>query len=122
MIDHTKVAAALAKPSFNVLHNGKSGEATFTVIAASRDRGGEVEVHNLDTDVFYMLDGAGTLVTGGTAVEPKTTAPNEIRGKSIQGGESHRLIEGDVIIIPRGIPHWFKEVEGPLHYFVVKVH
>ncbi len=119
--DHKKVDAALANPSFNVLFGGKSGEANYTVMMASRDRPGEVEIHNLDTDVFYMLNGTATLVTGGTAVEAKTTAPDEIRGKSIEGGDSRRLSKGDVIIIPHGVPHWFKDVEGPLHYFVVKV-
>ncbi len=122
LIDHTKIGAALAKPSFNTLFQGKSGDGSFVVMTASRDRAGEVEVHNLDTDVFYMLSGTATLVTGGTVVEGKTTQPNEIRGKSIQGGESHHLAKGDVVIIPHGVPHWVKEVQGPLHYFVVKVH
>lgn len=120
--DHTKVDANFANPKFAVLFSGKSGDGNFTVMTASRDRAGEVEIHNLDTDVLYMLSGTATLATGGTTVEPKTTAPNEIRGKSIEGGESHNLSKGDVVIIPPGIPHWFKEVEGPLRYFVVKVH
>ena len=121
-LDHAKVSAAFAHPNFNVLFSGKSGEGNFIIMAASRDKAGEVEVHNLDTDIFYMLSGTATLVTGGTTVEPKTTAPEEIRGKSIDGGEPHRVSEGEVIVIPHGVPHWFKEVHGALQYFVVKVH
>ncbi len=121
-LDRAKVSAAFAHPSFSVLFTGKSGEGNFVIMAASRDKAGEVEVHNLDTDIFYMLSGTATLVTGGTTVEPKTTAPEEIRGKSIDGGESRHVSQGEVIVIPHGVPHWFKEVHGPLHYFVVKVH
>ena len=64
---------------------------------------------------------AAFLVTGGTAVEPTTTAPDEIRGKEIQGGESRRISKGDVVVVPNGVPHWFKQVDGPLLYYVVKV-
>ena len=60
-------------------------------------------------------------VTGGTVVDGKTTAPDEIRGPRIDGGESRRLGKGDVIIVPNGTPHWFKEVQGPVLYYVVKV-
>ncbi len=69
---------------------------------------------------MYVLDGAATLVTGGTVVDPKVTEPGQIRGPVIQGGESRRIVRGDVIVIPAGVPHWFKEVQGPMTYFVVK--
>ena len=60
-------------------------------------------------------------MTGGTVVEPKTIAADEIRGKEIKGGESRRISKGDVIVVPNGVPHWFKQVDGPLLYYVVKV-
>jgi mannose-6-phosphate isomerase-like protein (cupin superfamily) len=97
----------------------ESGE--FKINAGRRDAAGGAEVHNRDTDIFYILEGSAVLVTGGTVQDPKTTAPNEIRGTGITGGESHPVNKGDVIIIPRGLPHWFKEVpQVPLLYFVVK--
>ena len=68
-----------------------------------------------------MLEGTTTFVTGGSVVDAKTTAPEEIRGTAIEHGESHRLGKGDVIIVPSGTPHWFKEVDGPVLYYVVKV-
>jgi mannose-6-phosphate isomerase-like protein (cupin superfamily) len=67
------------------------------------------------------LDGSATFVTGGTAVDPKTTAPGEIRAKSITGGTERHLAKGDIIVIPHGIPHQFTQVSGPFLYFVVKV-
>jgi len=60
------------------------------------------------------------VVTGGTVVDPKVTEPGQVRGAIIQGGESRRISKGDVLVIPAGVPHWFKDVEGPLTYFVVK--
>ena len=43
-------------------------------------------------------------------------------GPPIQGGEVRTLAKGDVIVVPNGTPHWFKEVSGALTYYVVKVH
>ena len=67
-----------------------------------------------------MLDGTATLVTGGAVVEPKTTEPGQVRGPQIQGGETRQLRRGDVVVVPAGVPHWFKEVPAPFLYFVVK--
>jgi glc operon protein GlcG len=79
------------------------------------------EVHTRDTDIAYVLQGSATLVTGGTAVDLKSIGPEELRGSGIRGGETRSLQPGDVVIIPNGIPHWFKEVSTPFLYYVVKV-
>ena len=60
-------------------------------------------------------------MTGGTLVEPVTAGPGETRGKAITGGTTRHLQKGDVIVIPKGVPHWFTEVSNPFLYFVVKV-
>ena len=73
------------------------------------------------TAVIYMLEGTTTFVTGGTMVGGMTSAPGEIRGSSVNGGETRTLTKGDVIIVPNGTPHWFKNVSGPVLYYVVKV-
>jgi glc operon protein GlcG len=93
----------------------------YMVHASRRDAPGVAEIHELDTDIIYVLEGTATFVTGGTAVDTKTTGPGEIRGTVIRGGESRRLSKGDVIIVPNGVPHWFKDVQGSFTYFVVKV-
>lgn len=95
--------------------------ANYKVHASHRDGPGIAEVHEKDTDIIYMLDGSATLVTGGSIVGAKAIEPEEIRGKAIEAGESRRLTQGDIIVIPHGTPHWFKEVSGPIHYYVVKV-
>ena len=114
-IGSNAVAAAFAKGT-PLLEN-----SDFKVHASRREAPGVAEVHTRDTDIIHVLEGSAIFVTGGTAVEPQTIAPNEIRGKEIQGGQSRRISKGDVIVVPRGIPHWFKQVNGPLLYYVVKV-
>jgi uncharacterized protein GlcG (DUF336 family)/mannose-6-phosphate isomerase-like protein (cupin superfamily) len=95
--------------------------ANYKIHASHRDGPGVVEVHTRDTDIIYMLEGTATLVTGGTVVDGKNIEPEEIRGKDVKGGETRQIAKGDVIIIPNGVPHWFKEVKGPINYYVVKV-
>lgn len=98
-----------------------SASRNYSVLAMRRDRPSEAETHTLDTDIFYVVDGSATFVTGGRAVDSKTTAPNEMRGTRIDGGETRHLAKGDVLVIPPGVPHWFKAVEPPFLYYVIKV-
>ena len=95
--------------------------SNYKVDASHRDEAGMVEIHTRDTDIIYMLEGTTTLVTGGTTIDAKTIEPEEIRGKESRGGESRVVTKGDVVIIPNGTPHWFKEVKGSINYYVVKV-
>jgi len=113
-IDAQHVAAAFAKGQ-PLLET-----AGYKVHASRRIEPGQAEIHTLDTDVIYVVDGSATLVTGGKAVDAKEIAPNEIRGTKIEGGEAHQIAKGDVIVIPKGVPHQFTAVTGELHYFVCK--
>jgi quercetin dioxygenase-like cupin family protein len=110
-----KVVAAFAKGAVLFDDSNK-----YMVHASHRDKAGVVEVHEQDADIIYVLEGSATLVTGGEVVNGKTTAPGEIRGTDVKGGETRQITKGDVIIVPAGTPHWFKEVPGPLNYYVVK--
>lgn len=114
-LNHETVAAAFAKGAPLFATNN------FKIQAGRRMEPGEVEVHDTDTDIFYILEGSATFVTGGKPVEAKATGPGETRAKSIQGGEERQLTKGDIIVIPNRVPHWFKAVKGPLLYYVVKV-
>lgn len=112
------VSAAFAKGA--VLFDGAGGR-NYMVHASRREGPGMAEVHTRDTDIIHVLGGTATFVTGGTVVGGKTTAPDELRGASIESGERRRIGKGDVLIVPAGTPHWFQEVTGPLTYYVVKV-
>ena len=103
-----------------VLVGDDSGH-NYMVHASRREKAGQAEVHTLDTDIIYVLDGEADFVTGGKVVGGKEVAPNEVRGPGIEGGEVRRLKRGDVITVANGTPHWFKEVRGPFLYYVVKV-
>ncbi|MBV9669862.1 MAG: hypothetical protein JOZ43_02805 [Acidobacteriales bacterium] len=92
----------------------------YKVIPARREGPGEAEVHAVDTDVFYIISGDATFVTGGAVVAPRQTAPEETRGVSIDGGVPHELHTGDVVVIPNGEPHWFQRVSPAFKYLVVK--
>ena len=70
------------------------------------------EVHARDTDIIYVLEGTSTLVTGGTLVGGKTTAPDEIRGDSIEGGTRYPVKAGDSIYVPKGAAHQFQVAAG----------
>jgi glc operon protein GlcG len=114
--DAQKVTAAFTKGA--VLFDGGTN---YMVHASRRDAPGQCEIHTKDTDIIYVVEGSTTFVTGGECIDPKPTAPNEIRGAAVRGGDSRRLSKGDVIIVPNNTPHWFKKVKGPVLYYVVKV-
>jgi mannose-6-phosphate isomerase-like protein (cupin superfamily) len=114
-VDATKVAVALEKGG--PLAKGDD----FTVSGARRTGPGQVEVHEKETDIFYIVDGEATFVTGGKMIGGKQTRPDQWLGQNIEGGETHHLAKGDVITIPAGTPHWFKEVPKSINYYMVKV-
>ena len=93
----------------------------LTVLMVTRYSKGEVEVHDKETDTFHVLEGSATFITGGTMAGGRVTGPGQKRGKDMTGGQTYHLTKGDVIVIPAGVPHWFKEVPQSITYYVVKV-
>lgn len=75
-------------------------------------------------EVYYILEGAGTLVTGGTIQDakevPSSIGVTNVRGPKLEGGTPRRVAKGDVIIIPGGTPHWFSELDGDIVYMIVR--
>jgi uncharacterized protein GlcG (DUF336 family)/mannose-6-phosphate isomerase-like protein (cupin superfamily) len=96
-------------------------DRNYMVHTSRRDKPGQAEIHTLDTDIIYVMQGTAAFVTGGSAVEAKEIAPNEIRGSRIEGGDARQLKKGDVIIVPNNTPHWFKDVSGEFLYYTIKV-
>ena len=114
-VDHDTVTAALAK-------GGPLVTASDLLVSGShRDKAGQVEVHDRETDVIYVIDGDATFVTGGTMIGGKVTKAGQSLGTDIKGGDTHHLSKGDVIVVPAGVPHWLKEVPHSVSYYVVKV-
>jgi glc operon protein GlcG len=116
--EKSKVDEAFSKGA--ILLDGSVGR-NYMVHASRREKPGQAEIHTKDTDVIYVLDGTATFITGGEAVNPKTTAPDELRGESIRSGQTRQIAKGDVIVVPNGVPHQFAQVTDPFLYYVVKV-
>jgi quercetin dioxygenase-like cupin family protein len=114
-VSHDKVAAALAKGGPLVTRTD------LTVSGSHRAENGHVELHEHETDVFYVTQGEATFIAGGTIVGDKVTKPGQHTGSDIKGGTTYHLTQGDVMVIPAGMPHWYKEVPKNVSYFVVKV-
>jgi mannose-6-phosphate isomerase-like protein (cupin superfamily) len=70
--------------------------------------------HDKDAELFYVVDGAGTVVTGGTLKDERRTNPENLTGSAIEGGTARRLAKGDWVMVPEKTPHWFTQVEGAL--------
>ena len=120
--DVTHVPAATVVKSFSAGTTGATLATGpgFTVNASRRDGPGEAELHVTDTDIFYVLEGSATVVTGGQIVGAHEVSPREVRGSAIDGGTTNQISQGDVLTIPEGVPHWFKVVKTPFRYYVIK--
>ena len=87
-----------------------------------REKDGRAELHKTKADVMVIQSGTAAIVWGGEVIDPAPTAPNEIQGSGIKGGQKQEVGPGDVIEIPAGIPHQFILAPGTqITYLVVKV-
>lgn len=71
-------------------------------------------VHETEAELFFVVDGSGTLVTGGTLKDEKRTNPQNLQGSAIEGGTARRLAKGDLVLVPEKTPHWFTQIDGAL--------
>jgi mannose-6-phosphate isomerase-like protein (cupin superfamily) len=93
----------------------------YTMVA-HREGNGEAELHETESDLFVVTSGTATLIVGGTLQNGKTTAPNEIRGPSVEGGMRQKLSAGDIVHIPPKTAHQLVlEPGAEFTYFVLKV-
>jgi mannose-6-phosphate isomerase-like protein (cupin superfamily) len=87
-----------------------------------RSQDGKAELHEKVADFFVVLDGTATLVTGGKIINGAPSAPGEVRGDSVQGGQETKLKKGDIAHIPANTPHQLLVPKGgTFQYFIVKV-
>jgi mannose-6-phosphate isomerase-like protein (cupin superfamily) len=92
------------------------------LMVAHREGNGEAELHETQADVFIVQSGEGSLIVGGTMVDPKPTTPHEVRGPSIKDGVTKQLGPGDIVHIAAKTPHQLIVAAGKqITYAVVKV-
>ena len=99
-----------------------ASHGNYLFMVAHREGPGEAEYHEKQADVFVVESGEGSLIYGGSLVNGKTTAPNEMRAPSIKGGQEKKFGPGDVVTIPVRVPHQMIVPKGgEVTYFVVKI-
>ncbi len=107
-----------------------AGSATVTLekypghltMLTVRTKPGGAEVHAAFNDFFIVEDGEATVLTGGTVVDAKETAPGETRGSRVEGGTPHLIKKGDVMHISPTVPHQTVVAPGKTFtYYVIKV-
>jgi mannose-6-phosphate isomerase-like protein (cupin superfamily) len=104
---------------------GVTGDYRVGVFGVYRPRGilGDANLHRVNTtEIYYMLSGVATLVTGGTMIEPYEPTPGStsLRAPRVEGGVSRRVMPGDVVIIPGHTPHWWSELESDIEYLIFR--
>ena len=134
VIRQASPTAAIDRP-LRIIDGGRTNVGIFVVHRPQEaDQGCTIEhdtlVNDKTTSIFFVLDGAGTLVTGGKLAKPTALSSDDpdlkllgsgSRGSGIEGGESHRITKGDVVIIPPGLPHGFSAIEESITYEVVRI-
>jgi mannose-6-phosphate isomerase-like protein (cupin superfamily) len=71
-------------------------------------------VHERDAEMFLVLEGAGTVVTGGALKDERRSNPDNLQGSAIEGGASQAIKKGDWVMVPEKTPHWFTQIDGVL--------
>ena len=75
---------------------------------------GLAAVHEKEAELMYVVDGSGTIVTGGTLVNQTRTNPANLTGSAIDGGTQQKIAKGDFIFIPENTPHWISTIDGTI--------
>jgi mannose-6-phosphate isomerase-like protein (cupin superfamily) len=130
-LDHWTPAILLERGAYlRKLARHSDGSASETLkeypqhgtMLSFRSRDGQAELHENFADIFYVLEGRATLVTGGTIAGAAAVGPGEVRGAAIEGGARQELRAGDVAHVPAGVPHQFLvRGEKTVTCFVVKI-
>ena len=95
----------------------------FGVFRPKTDPGDAIAHETRTSEVYYILEGGGTLVTGGKIVNPRPIPANRSpgpRGEKIEGGVTRHVSKGDLIIIPGRTPHWWSSLDGDLNYMIIR--
>jgi mannose-6-phosphate isomerase-like protein (cupin superfamily) len=118
MVSAADVAAMIAKAKADrkdnqpIVAQSLIQLAPYNVSLEYRASVGNAAVHETEAELFYVIDGSATLVTGGKLTNEKRTNPENLTGTGIEGGTSRRVAKGDFVMVPERTPHWFSAIDG----------
>ena len=123
-------AAGVMDQQIRVVDIGKYNVAVGVLHRAAKAKHTAIS-HAQVTEVYYIMRGSGTLVTGGAIVDGAPVASDSetarilvgpsTTGPSIRNGQTRKVSPGDTIVIPPGVAHWFSAVDDDMNYLVVRV-
>jgi mannose-6-phosphate isomerase-like protein (cupin superfamily) len=88
--------------------------APYNVSLEYRSAVANAAVHEREAELFYVIDGSATIVTGGKLTDEKRTNAENLSGASIAGGTSRHIAKGDFVMVPENTPHWFSTIDGSI--------
>jgi len=118
MVTAADVAAMIAKAKAErkdnqaILAQSLIQLAPYNVSLEYRASVGNAAVHETEAELFYVIDGSATLVTGGKLTNENRTNAENLTGTGIEGGTPRRVAKGDFVMVPERTPHWFSAIDG----------
>ena len=102
-------------------NDGVIADAPVKVSGNLRTGPGEAEVHENEIDVFYVVSGGSTIVTGGKLTDPKRVNATNLSGTNIEDGTFQAMNKGDFLVVPQNTPHQITPSGGPIILMTVKM-
>lgn len=110
------VLKAMPEPASGMTASPVALTDQYRINIVRRARGASAIAHAGNTEVHYIIEGSGTLVTGGTIVRAAT--PGGVA--QIKDGVTRHVVPGDVVVVPENSPHWYKDLDAPITYLEVR--
>jgi len=107
-------AKRIRKPDQPLVSQALLQLAPYKASIEYRPAVGPAASHEKEAEIFYVIEGSGTLTKGGKLVNEKRTNPENLTGTGIEGGKSLAVAQGDFLIVPQNTPHQFSEIRTPL--------
>jgi mannose-6-phosphate isomerase-like protein (cupin superfamily) len=117
-LSNTELTAAIKKAAAgtpNMATAAIKNTDQYRINVVQRGQAAGAIAHAVGTELHHIIEGSGTLVTGGTIVRPAGGG-----SATIQGGETRRVGKGDVVLIPENTPHWYSQIDGTITYLEVR--
>ena len=116
-LDAALKKATAANPDMSTARIDNHDQYRINIVRRGKPAG--AIAHSIGTELHYIIEGSGTIVTGGTTVRPPDGAPQGTLAK-IEGGVTRTVAKGDAILIPENTPHWYSEINGAIAYLEVR--